>query len=142
MKRASDSSSALLLLARSGPGPWQELVEAIVGPEINQAGKAIGEPGLGIDIAQFSGLDERRENGPIFGAVIVTREEGILARQSHHRFILPMSGRSWKSVTGITLISVGRFWCVAWSVERRACSLWCRGPLASLYQSPVGCSIL
>ena len=26
-----------LLLARSGPSPWQELVEAIVGPEINQA---------------------------------------------------------------------------------------------------------
>ena len=82
MKCASDSSSAPLLLARSGPGPWHELVEAIVRPEINQASEAIGEPGLGIDITQFGGLDERSENGPILGTVIMTREQSILTRQS------------------------------------------------------------
>ena len=39
MKRERDSSSALLWLARGGPGPGQELVEAIVRPEIDQAGE-------------------------------------------------------------------------------------------------------
>ena len=69
-------------MARGGPGPWQELVEAIVRPEINQAGEAIGEPGLGIDIAQFGCFNERGEDGPILGTVIMTREQSILARQS------------------------------------------------------------
>ena len=41
----------------------------------------------------------------------------------HHPFILPMSARSWKSITGVTHIAGGRFWCVAWSSERRASSL-------------------
>jgi hypothetical protein len=47
-----ESSGAVLLLARCGPGPRKKLVKAIVGPEIDQTGKAVGKPGLGI--AQFS----------------------------------------------------------------------------------------
>jgi hypothetical protein len=53
-----------------------------------------------------------------------------------------MSARSWKSITGVTHITAGRFWCVAWSSERRASSLRYRDRPALLYRSPAGCSIL
>ena len=69
-----------MLLVRGGPSPRKELVQAIVGPEIDEAGEDIGEPGLGIDIAQFGCFDERGEDGPILGTVIMTREQSILAR--------------------------------------------------------------
>jgi hypothetical protein len=82
VKRESDSGGALLLLVRGGPSPRKELVQAIVGPEIDEAGEDIGEPGLGIDATEFGCFDERGEDGPIFGAVIMTGEESILARQS------------------------------------------------------------
>jgi hypothetical protein len=36
----------------------------------------------------------------------VAGEESILACQSHHPLILPMSGRSWKSITaGIPILA-------------------------------------
>ena len=83
MKRESDSSGgALLLLARGCPGPWKELVEAIVRPEIDEADENIGKIGLGLDVVQFAGLYQRRDDGPIFSTIIVTGEESILARQS------------------------------------------------------------
>ena len=63
MKRESASGGALRLLARGGPAPGQELVEAIVGPEIDQTGEDIGEPGLGIDIAQFRAFSDLLESG-------------------------------------------------------------------------------
>lgn len=142
MKRESGSGGgAVLLLARGGPGPWKEFVEAIVGPEIDQASEDIGKPGLGIDAGQFGGFDERGEDGPIFGAVVVTGEESILARQGYCPFILPMSGGSWKSTTGIIPISAARSWCVAWSSARQANSVVCKGRQASWYRLPVGCSI-
>ena len=82
MKRESGSGGALLLLACGGAGPRKEFVEAIVGPEIDQAGEDISEPSLGINAGQFGCFDERGEDGPIFGAVIVAGEESILACQS------------------------------------------------------------
>ena len=68
-------------------------VEAIVGPEIDQTGEDIGEASLWVDAVQFGCFDERGEGGPIFGPVIVSREESILARQSNLAVILPISGR-------------------------------------------------
>jgi hypothetical protein len=50
VKLESKSSGAVLLRARCGPGPRKKLVEAIVGPEIDQTGEAVGKPSLGIDI--------------------------------------------------------------------------------------------
>jgi hypothetical protein len=70
------------LLARCGPGPGKEFVETIVGLEIDQTGEDIGEPSLRVDSRQFGCFDERGEDGLIFGAVIVSREESVLARQS------------------------------------------------------------
>jgi hypothetical protein len=70
------------LLARRCPGPWEELVEAIVRPEIDEADENIGKVGLGLDVVQFAGLYQRRDDGPIFRTIIVTGEESILERQS------------------------------------------------------------
>jgi hypothetical protein len=61
------------------PRSRQLFVEAIVGPEIDQTGEYIGEPRLRVDAGQFCRFNERGEDGPIFGAVIVTGEEGVLA---------------------------------------------------------------
>jgi hypothetical protein len=71
VERESDSSGgALLLLARGCPGPWKELVEAIVRPEIDEADENIGKIGLGLDVVQFAGLCQRRDDGPIFSTII------------------------------------------------------------------------
>jgi len=40
------------------PGPRKELVEAIVGPEVDQADEDIGEPDLGLDTVQFGCFHE------------------------------------------------------------------------------------
>ena len=79
MKRENDSGGALLLLACGSPSPRQEFVAAIVRPEIDEADENIGQIGLGLDAVQFTGLYQRSQDRPIFGAVIMTREESILA---------------------------------------------------------------
>ena len=97
---------SLLLLARGSPSPRQEFVAPIVRPEIDEADENIGQIGLGLDAVQFTGLYQRSQDRPIFGAVIMTREERILAGKGHHPFILPMSGRSWKFITaGIPILA-------------------------------------
>ena len=67
------------LLACGSPSPRQEFVAAIVRPEIDEADENIGQIGLGLDAVQFTGLYQRSQDRPIFGAVIMTREESILA---------------------------------------------------------------
>jgi len=49
VRREGDSGGALLLPARGDPSPRQKFVEPIVGPEIDQAGEDIGEPGVRLD---------------------------------------------------------------------------------------------
>lgn len=108
VKREGDSSGALLSPTRCGPGPGKEFVEAIGWPEIYQPNQDIGEPSMRVNAGQFGCFNERGEHGPIFSAVIVTREESVLARQSHCPFILPMSGRNLKSITaGIPILAAG-----------------------------------
>jgi hypothetical protein len=75
----NDSGGALLLLARGSPSPRQEFVAAIVRPEIDEADENIGQIGLGLDAVQFTGLYQRSQDRPTLGAVIMTREESILA---------------------------------------------------------------
>jgi hypothetical protein len=57
-KRDGDSSGATLVLRRAGPGPEQKLVEAAVGPEIDEADEDISEPSLRIDAGQFGCFNE------------------------------------------------------------------------------------
>jgi len=69
------------LLAGSGPGPRQKLVEPIVRPEIDEADKDMGEVGLRLDAVELAGLDQRSEDSPVFGPIVVTSEESIFSRQ-------------------------------------------------------------
>jgi hypothetical protein len=40
-----------------------------------------GQPGVGIDTVDFSGLDQRGDDGPILGSGVMAREESVLAVQ-------------------------------------------------------------
>ena len=67
------------MVAAGSPGPWEEFVEAVVRPEIDETGEDIGEIGLALDAVKFATLDQRGKDGPIFGAIIVPGEESILS---------------------------------------------------------------
>ena len=83
MKRENDSGGALLLLAHGGPSPGKELVRRLFGQRLTRRTRTSARSAYqGLYAVQFASLDQRGEDGPIFGAVIVTREESILARKS------------------------------------------------------------
>jgi len=103
-----------------GPCPRQKFVEPIDWVVVGDAREYVGEISLWVDAVQLTGLDQRSEDGPVLAAVIGSGEERILASEGHRPFILPMSGRSWKSITDITPISARKFWCVVSSSEQRA----------------------
>ena len=67
----------------------------------------------------------------MLGTVVGAGEECVLSIERHHPFILPMSVRSWKFITGGIPILAARSACVEWSNERRAASLRCRDRRAS-----------
>jgi hypothetical protein len=113
-----------------GPCSWHEFVDARCGPEIDELVEDVGDVGLRLDVVELARLDQRRDAGPVFGPLVMTSEERVLAIENRHLFILPMSGRSWKSITGGTRISAARLLCVRWSSERVGNSLKCWGPLA------------
>jgi hypothetical protein len=51
----------------------------------------------------------------MLAAAVRASEERIFAIQRHHPFILPISGKSWKSITGGARILAARLPCVGWS---------------------------
>lgn len=108
---------------------------------VDDPGDDVGEIGVRLDSAELAGFDERGDDGPVFAAAVGAGEQRVLAIESYCPFILPMSGGSWKSTTGIIPISAARSWCVAWSSARQANSVVCKGRQASWYRLPVGCSI-
>ena len=65
-----------------------------------------------LDVVELGGGDERADGGPADAAAVRAGEEVVFAAERNHPFILPMSGRSWKSIIGGTLISVARLLCV------------------------------
>ena len=75
----TDSGGALIRLTGLGPGPRQKLVEAVVRPEVDEAGEDIGEVGLRVDVLELAGFDQRSNASPIFSAVIVAGEERIFS---------------------------------------------------------------
>ena len=101
----------------------------------------VGHLGLRIDVVELAGLDERGDDRPVLSPAVGTREERVLAIERHHPFILPMSGRSWKSTTDGIHILAARSRFVALSSERLANFLKCKGRPASWSRWPVGCSI-
>ena len=76
------SGSALQVIACGGPVPGEELVEAGVWPEIDEAGENVGKVGVRIDAVELAGLDQRSHDGPTFCTVVVAGEECVFARES------------------------------------------------------------
>ncbi len=76
-------------------------------------------------------LDQGVDGSGALTAGVGAGEEVILAAEGNRPFILPMSGRSWKSITDGTHILAARSPCVAWSSGRRAASSRCRDRQAS-----------
>ena len=47
----------------------------------DDGGERRGEPCVGIDAVHLAGLDQRGDDGPVFGTCVMTCEEGVLAVQ-------------------------------------------------------------
>src|ERR1700687_5301054 len=62
-----------------GPGPGQEFVQTRSRPKIDQLGEDVGQVGLRLDAAELAGLDQRSDAGPILRALIMPREQRVLA---------------------------------------------------------------
>jgi hypothetical protein len=75
-----------------GPIPGQQFVDAI-DRMIGDASDDVGEPHLGIDVIEASGLDERVHDGGSAAG-----EEIVLAPQGHRPFILPVLGPRLRSM--------------------------------------------
>ena len=96
------SSSGEASSALGGPGPGHEFVQTGGRPEIDQLGEDVGQIGLRFDATEFAGLDQRSDAGPVLRALIMPREQCILAIEDNLAVILPMSGRmSWSIIAGI-----------------------------------------
>ena len=107
----------------------------------SDAGEHVGEPSLGIDIIELGSLNQSVHDGRSFSSTFGASEEPRLSSKRYHPFILPMSGKSWKSITGGTRIFAARLLCVGWSSERLDNFSKCWGPLASWSRWQGGCSI-
>ena len=65
---------------------------------IGNARQHVSEPGAWIDIVQFGGDDQGIHRSCAFATTVGTREQPCFSAQGNHPFILPMSGKSWKSI--------------------------------------------
>jgi hypothetical protein len=111
------------------PVPGQQFIEPMRGMGGN-AREDVGEPCLRIDAVHLGCDDEAVHVCGALASAVGSAEQPGFPTQRHHLFILPMSGRSWKSITGGTRISAVRLLCVGWSSERVGNSLKCWGPPA------------
>ena len=92
--------------ARRFPIPWQKIGNPVRGV-IRQTGQHVGEPGLGIDVVELAGLDKGIDCSCPVTSGVGPREGPVFSSDSYHPFILPMSGRSWKSITaGIPTLAI------------------------------------
>ena len=120
------------------PLPREQFVQA-GSRDLRDAAEDVGEPELGIDLVEARGHDEGEHDGGPVRAAVGSSEQPGLSAQSHHPFILPMSAKSWKSITDGIPILVARSAFGAWSSGRRAYFLVCSARPASWSLSPLGC---
>src|SRR4029077_3493195 len=78
------------------PFPRQELMQTGL-RDFGDAGEDVGEPGFRVDIVEAGRHDEGGHDRGSVGTAIGAGEQPCLSSQSYCPFILPMSGRSWKS---------------------------------------------
>ncbi len=72
-------------VVRRGPVPGEEVVEAGVWPEIDEAGENVGQVRVGIDAVELAGLDQRSDAGPAFRAVVKRRARVRSASRANRR---------------------------------------------------------
>ena len=52
-----------------------------VGVAVDEAGQHVGDVGLGLDVVQLAGLDQRSDHGPVLAAAVGAGEQAVLAVQ-------------------------------------------------------------
>jgi hypothetical protein len=58
-------------------GPGQQLIDGAVRMTIDDPGEDVGQVHERVDIVQLTGLDQRGDDGPVFGAAIGPCEQSI-----------------------------------------------------------------
>ena len=104
------------------PVPRQEFVEAAGGMTVGHALQDVSEPDKGFDVVELCGGDEGADGCPSDAATVRAREQIVLAPERNRPFILPMSGRKWKFITGGIRILAARSAFAVWSNGRPAYS--------------------
>ena len=97
-----------VLIAISLPAPGEEFVQPGL-RLLGDAGEDVGEPGLGVDVVELRGADQRVHHRRPLAAAIGAGEEPGLASERDRAFILPISGRIASSTTAGTHCSVGEY---------------------------------
>jgi hypothetical protein len=59
-------------------GPGQEIVDLAVWVAVDDPGEYVGQVAERLDVVQLARLDQRRDDGPVLGAAVRAREEGVL----------------------------------------------------------------
>lgn len=59
-------------------GPEQKLVDLAVLVAVDDPGEHVGEATERLDVVQLARLDQRSDDGPVLGAAVRAREEGVL----------------------------------------------------------------
>lgn len=64
------------------PRPWQEFIEPVDGMTVHHALKNVGDIGVGLDVVELGGLDQRADDGPAVPATVAAGEQMVLAPES------------------------------------------------------------
>jgi hypothetical protein len=95
-----------------GPCPWHEFVDARCGPEIDELVEDVGDVGLRLDVVELARLDQRRDAGPVFGPLVMTSEERVLAIENDRPFILPVLGLRSRFIIAGTHCTADAYGCI------------------------------
>jgi len=72
---------------RVGVVPWEKGVDLALFVAVDDGGERVCQPGVGIDAVHFAGLDQRGDDGPVFGTSIMAREEGVFRFKAMGRMV-------------------------------------------------------
>jgi len=61
------------------PRPWQQFIEPVDGMTVDHALKNVGDVGIGFDVVELGGLDQRADDGPAVAAAVAAGEQMVLA---------------------------------------------------------------
>jgi hypothetical protein len=95
-----------------GPCPWHEFVDARCGPEIDELVEDVGDVGLRLDVVELARLDQRGDAGPVFGPLVMTSEERVLAIENDRPFILPVLGLRSRFIIAGTRCMADAYGCI------------------------------